>query len=143
MFINEKIKPFYDRMEVNQFTFRQNILCHYDIEVVFSMNEDMLKKLYRTKALLGKGEAKYKPMHSDWVIVEDMIQLLRTECKLNIPIKHINRAFGLSKKEVDKEFEKDSLLNYNKLTYVEFLEFLTRIAELYFEGSEMDGLELY
>ena len=29
------------------------------------------------------------------------------------------------------------------MTYVEFLEFLARIAELYFEGSEMEELELH
>jgi len=29
------------------------------------------------------------------------------------------------------------------LTYVEFLEFLARIAELYFEGSEMEELDLH
>ena len=29
------------------------------------------------------------------------------------------------------------------MTYVEFLEFLARIAELYFEGSEMEELDLH
>ena len=29
------------------------------------------------------------------------------------------------------------------MSYVEFLEFLARIAELYFEGSEMEELDLH
>ena len=48
----------------------------------------------------------------------------------------------MSKAIVQSEFEKDSLAEYNKLSYIEFLEFLARIAELYFEGSEMEELEL-
>ena len=48
----------------------------------------------------------------------------------------------MSKKIVQNEFEKDSLSEYNKLSYIEFLEFLARIAELYFEGSEMEELDL-
>ena len=48
----------------------------------------------------------------------------------------------MSEPNVPSEFERDSLQEYNKLSYVEFLEFLARIAELYFEGSEMEELEL-
>ena len=130
-------------MQISQFTFRKTNLCHYDIEVVFSLNEEVLKKLFRKKASEGKGEHKFKPIGSDWVVIEDCVQLLRSECNLNISHQQICEAFGMSKKEVDKEFEKDSLMSYNKLTYLEFLEFLTRIAELYFKGSEMENFELY
>lgn len=48
----------------------------------------------------------------------------------------------MSKTIVQNEFDKDSLSEYNKLSYLEFLEFLARIAELYFQGSEMEELEL-
>ena len=41
---------------------------------------------------------------------------------------------------VVEESNKEAVLTYNKLIYVEFLEFLGRIAELYFSGSEMEGL---
>ena len=44
---------------------------------------------------------------------------------------------------VVEESNKEAVLTYNKLIYVEFLEFLGRIAELYFSGSEMEGLELW
>ena len=44
----------------------------------------------------------------------------------------------MSKTTVANEFDRDSLQEYNKLGYLEFLEFLVRVAELYFEESEMN-----
>ena len=58
-------------------------------------------------------------------------------------MRTIMLAFSLSKRDVVVEFDKESLIKYNSLTYLEFLEFLTRIAELYFEGSEMEELDLH
>ena len=49
----------------------------------------------------------------------------------------------MSKTTVANEFDRDSLQEYNKLNYLEFLEFLVRVAELYFEESEMNELELH
>jgi len=49
----------------------------------------------------------------------------------------------MSKMTVVEETSPDSKQIYNKLVYVEFLEFLGRIAQLYFEGSEMEDLELH
>lgn len=71
------------------------------------------------------------------MIIEDCLSLLRENAKLNISIRIIEQAFALSKKEQVAEFEKNSLQSYHKMIYIEFLEFLTRISELYFEGSEM------
>ena len=44
---------------------------------------------------------------------------------------------------VIEETSPEAKVTYNKLVFVEFLEFLGRIAELYFEGSEMEGLLLF
>ena len=43
----------------------------------------------------------------------------------------------MSKANVPNEFDRDSLQEYNKLSYLEFMEFLVRVAELYFADSEM------
>ena len=51
-------------------------------------------------------------------------------------------AFTMSKTTVSNEFDRDSLQEYNKLSYLEFMEFLVRIADLYFADSEMMELEL-
>ena len=50
---------------------------------------------------------------------------------------------GMSKVSIADEFTKDSLQNYHMMSYTEFLEFLARIAELYFEGSEMEEIDLH
>ena len=49
----------------------------------------------------------------------------------------------MSKMSVVEETAIDAKITYNKMIFVEFLEFLGRIAELYFEGSEMEELELH
>ena len=76
-------------------------------------------------------------------MLHDCISLLCDDCELIISEDVIKTAFGLSKREVVAEFDKDGVMSYKKLTMVEFLEFLIRIAELYFEGSEMEQLELH
>ena len=48
----------------------------------------------------------------------------------------------MSKMGVAEELNRDATRKYTNMSYVEFLEFLARIAELYFEGSEMEELEL-
>eukprot|EP00353_Schmidingerella_taraikaensis_P003867 CAMPEP_0185570962 /NCGR_PEP_ID=MMETSP0434-20130131/3068_1 /TAXON_ID=626734 ORGANISM="Favella taraikaensis, Strain Fe Narragansett Bay" /NCGR_SAMPLE_ID=MMETSP0434 /ASSEMBLY_ACC=CAM_ASM_000379 /LENGTH=49 /DNA_ID=CAMNT_0028186191 /DNA_START=1959 /DNA_END=2108 /DNA_ORIENTATION=- len=49
----------------------------------------------------------------------------------------------MSKMSVVEETSSEAKVLYQKMVYVEFLEFLGRIAELYFEGSEMEDLELH
>lgn len=49
----------------------------------------------------------------------------------------------MCKMSVVDETSNDALKLYAKITFVEFLEFLARIAELNFKGSEMEDLELY
>ena len=119
------------------------MLQHYDIEVIYSMNESSLKKIYKLKSEEGRGEHKFKPRNADWMLIEDCISLLRTDCNLHFSSRILQEAFSLSKHDVISEFDRDSLQNYHKMSYLEFLEFLSRFAELYFEGSEMEELELH
>ena len=49
----------------------------------------------------------------------------------------------MSKMSVVDETANEAKIAYNKMIFVEFLECLGRIAELYFEGSEMEELELH
>ena len=46
----------------------------------------------------------------------------------------------MSKMTVVEETHQDALVTYKKLLYVEFLEFIGRIAEQFFEESEMEEL---
>ena len=49
----------------------------------------------------------------------------------------------MCKMSVVDETSREALKLYAKISFVEFLEFLARIAELNFKGSEMEDLELY
>ena len=42
-----------------------------------------------------------------------------------------------------EETNKDAIATYSKLIFVEFLEFLGRIADVYFSDSELKNLDLY
>ena len=48
MFLNEKVLPFYKKLGINQFSFRDNKLHQQDIEVVFTMNDRALRQIYDT-----------------------------------------------------------------------------------------------
>ena len=52
-------------------------------------------------------------------------------------------AFAMSKMTVIEESNAEAAASYHRMVYVEFLEFLARIAELYFADSEMEDLELH
>ena len=55
----------------------------------------------------------------------------------------INKAFALCKQTVISELEQEGQSQYLKLSKVEFLEFLARIAEQIFEDSELEDLPLH
>ena len=106
------------------------------------MNERAIRKIYQKYAALNR-DTQFKPHNGDWIIMQDCYALFKEDTPLNLTYKTIHEAFALSKKQIVNEFDSDSLMQYHKLSYVEFLEFLARIAVLYFEGSEMEELELH
>ena len=73
----------------------------------------------------------------------DCLQLFMKDKKLELQPNQIKAAFVMSKMSIVEESNLDSIKAYDKMQFVEFLEFLARVAELYFEGSEMEELELY
>ena len=132
----------YKKNKISQHVFREDKLHQPDVETVYTMNEQALRKIYLMKTLEGR-DTKLKPHNADWMIVQDCHTLFRNDLPLKLPYKMINEAFGMSQIHMVNEFDKNSLQDYNKLTYLEFLEFLARIAELYFEESEMEDLDLH
>lgn len=73
----------------------------------------------------------------------DCLDLIKRDGKLVIDKAHVKYAFTMCKMSVIEETAPEAVGIYQKLQYVEFLEFLGRVAELYFEGSEMEELELH
>ena len=49
----------------------------------------------------------------------------------------------MSQMSVIEELDPEKAQGYKQMIFVEYLEFLARVAELYFEGSEMEELDLH
>ena len=69
--------------------------------------------------------------------------MMHDHCMLKVSRYIVREAYALCKMTVVNELDQSGELQYKRLQYVEFLEFLARIADLFFEGSEMEGLELH
>ena len=108
------------------------------MEEVYTLNEIAIKKVYDRLALMHRGK-NGKPDNANWVTYQDIEYFMKVDMKeFGFLKKDIRYVFGMSKMTVIDEFtgqRSDGL--YQKLRYVEFLEVLARIAELFFEGSEM------
>ena len=114
----------------------------YDSELVLSMNEDALRKLYEMYSKTNRGTDK-KPHNADYMTYIDCEQLFRDDCPLMLSRFLLREAYSLCKMTVVNELDAQGDLQYQKLLYVEFLEFIARVADLFFKGSEMDDLELH
>ena len=84
-----------------------------------------------------------KKPNEDFMIREDCTQLLQDECLLKVPNDIVKQAFAMCKMTVTNETDPEGLKLYRKLTKVEFLEFISRVADLFFHESEMEDLQLY
>ena len=69
--------------------------------------------------------------------------MLQEECLLKVPYTIIGQAYAMSKMTVTNDTDPEGLKQYRKLTKVEFLEFIARVADLFFHESEMEDLQLY
>lgn len=63
--------------------------------------------------------------------------------QLDIPKKKIREAFALSKTIVVNEQNLKDQALYNKISYLEFLEFICRISDVWLEATEMEELPRY
>ena len=75
--------------------------------------------------------------------VEDCMELVKTDTKLDIKKQDIKQAFGLSKKIVVNEQDLAQSINYTRLSYKEFQEFICRVAVLMFAETEMEDIPLF
>ena len=68
---------------------------------------------------------------------------MNTDCLLRVPIDIIKKAFAMCKMTVVNESDSEAIKQYSNISKVEFLEFIARIADLFFKESEMEDLTLY
>ena len=95
LFVKDKLLPFYKKQKISQHKFREDLLHQSDVEIVYTMNEQSLRKIYTQKALEGR-DTKLKPHNADWMIQHDCHTLFRDDIPLKLPYKMINEAFGMS-----------------------------------------------
>ena len=110
--------------------------------LIYTMNEGHLRKLYGQYAAFGRGQGA-KAFNCDYMNLEDCRRLLCDDKNLGLTLRQIMYAFTMSKMTVVEESHQKAEETYKKLLYVEFLEFLGRIAEQFFAESEMEELGLH
>jgi len=143
LLINEVLKKFVQECDVQRQSFRDDKLWKPDCRLLYSMNEQNLRNLYSSYVANERGRG-IKDNSCQFMVEKDCQKLILADAKLTGLNKyHVTRCFVMSKMSVVEESAPDAVLTYKKLQYVEFLEFLARIAELYFEGSEMEELQLH
>ena len=71
---------------------------------------------------------------------EDIMTLCTVMMDIGIMEKDLLFLFGMSKMTVVREIENNE--KYDYLEFAEFLEFIGRMADFKFEGSELEGLSL-
>ena len=97
--------------------------------------------LYKHYSMMNWGQ-NGKPYNCDFMTVHECIQLFKFDSPLALTRAMIRQAFALCKMTVVNETDKKASVSYMAVAYVEFLELIARIGELYFRDSEMEDLML-
>ena len=71
----------------------------------------------------------------------DALQLVMRDSAVGLIEKDSIFCYGMCKMTVPLESE-DTSAKYKRLQFVEFLEFLGRVAEVKYKGSDMEEIEL-
>lgn len=115
---NYETKPWQD--------FRQEVLWSWGSHKIFVANDAGLKAIY--EKLFPRFEARG---------LEACIDLFCEDSTVELSVKEVRFCFGMSKMTVRDEIQ--SREEYDKLRFVEFLEFIGRVAYTkYFEDEEMN-----
>ena len=112
--------------------YRDEELWTRKVNLVFFDNAEGLRLLYQK--YMNKGVSKV-PFNS-------AIRLLTTDCSIKLDRYDAIYCYGMSLSTCADLYK----ATFNKLmhqTYEEFLEMIARAAEIHFEGSDSEGLDLW
>ena len=125
-----------EREKIEWQDFRDLKLWVENVEEVFSCNEKAMWELHNMLSKSRKDTS--KGPRDDFVTLADCRILFTEDFKiLGLKKADIAAAYAMSKHTVVNEIDARQVSTYNRITYIEFLEFIARVAELFFEGSEM------
>jgi len=86
--------------------------------------------------------AEDKGYNEEIVVMSDLHWFFMKVLKYNLRKMELRTIFGESKMAVLNEQDKNAHLKYKQLVYVEFLEFIARLAVKLFENSEYEDKQL-
>lgn len=113
--LTENVFPNAD--EVDWQRFREEELYNTECHMLFKKNEKELKNIYNHFTHPQKKQLNGK----------DVIELINNKAKLNVPDKSVMLSYGSSKMSCINLVE--SYEQQKKMLYVEFIEFLGRVAK--------------
>ena len=105
--------------------FRDEELWVRDVNLVFDQNVEPLRRLYRKSFTIKEPYLTY----------QDAVNMISRDSGLEISYKDAVRCYGLSKMTVKNEQEKGVANPYKKMLFVEFLEYIGRIAQEKYKAS--------
>jgi hypothetical protein len=86
--------------------------------------------------------AEDKGYNEEIVVMSDLHWFFMKVLKYNLRKMELRTIFGESKMAVLNEQDKNAHLKYKQLVYVEFLEFIARLAVKLFENSEYEDKQM-
>ena len=105
------------------------------------MNEQGIKAVHLKYA--QSSESYRPPGCIDFLTNKDCVKLVKNDMKIDISGKIIKKVYCLSKQLVHDEQDERQLANYFRMTFLEFLEFIGRISDIWFENTEYEELPLH
>ena len=130
MLVDSHVLPYGHHRSLKEW--RETVLWTLDVNDVFHSNSDSLHDIYN-RCLIAPSK----------ILSKDSIFEIFCKHKdeLQMPDKDVGLAFSCSKMTVIDEVDGGSR-KYNKITFVEFLDFLGRLSQAKFDGSELADIPL-
>lgn len=111
--------------------FRDSYLWTIEVNDVLHCNLDGIRKVYNH----------YFEPRKKWMSMQDALALVMRDSGVNLIEKESIFCYGMCKMTVPQESE-ETTAKYKRLAFVEFLEFIGRVAEMKYRNSDLEDLSL-
>lgn len=124
MLVEDNLMVYYNTSKWNEW--REKYLWTLEVNDVLHANLDALKKIFKS----------FHTSKRNYMILFDALGLSVRNNNILPADKEAIYCFGMSKSTIPNEISKR--INYNSLNLPEFLEFISRTAEIYFKFKKVD-----
>lgn len=145
MFHDLKLRSFFLEQGLNRSGFREDKLYDHDVDMVFSMNQTAIQQVHAKYAKLSQVKSSKKKIQdaTPTISLQWCEHLIKKDMGLDVTKKTIQECFALSKSIVVNEHDRRDLAAYDRMGYLEFLEFISRVSEVWLRETEMEELPLH